>query len=162
MKEQTQDAGNDRELPLPELAGKTVSSVEVVEGDENYVVLNFTDGSTLYAGDEPTAYRAIPATPAILTKDDVEACLADDRHLGVGYATSRDLSPSKADRLDRCVVAVANELGLDRESLFHWTNSKYGRWLTDAVLGNDAPINAETVRRLLNAEAVEVAQDGLR
>lgn len=88
MKEQTQDAGNDRELPLPELAGKTVGTVEVVaSGDEDapgavdsYVVLNFTDGSTLYAGDEPTAYRAIPGTPAV--PDARAALLALTRYLG--------------------------------------------------------------------------------
>lgn len=93
MKEQTQDAGNDRELPLPELAGKTVGTVEVVaSGDEDapgavdsYVVLNFTDGSTLYAGDEPTAYRAIPGTPAV---PDARAAL-----LGLVRYIASDISP---------------------------------------------------------------------
>jgi hypothetical protein len=91
-----------------------------------------------------------------LTTTSLQNVLADERHLGFGYATSDVLPPSRRERLDRAVVAVANDLGLDEETLFHWTNSKYGRWLVDLVYGNDAPPTQATVPL-----AVEEALDGV-
>jgi hypothetical protein len=74
-----------------------------------------------------------------LTIDNLEAALADERHLGVGYWESRsvEMPKRKLERLDRAVIRQANALGLDQERLFHWTNSKYGRWLVDDVYGCD-------------------------
>lgn len=98
-----------------------------------------------------------------ITTESIEQALADERHLGWGYACTRDIeSESKRDRLDRATVAVANELGLDAETFFHWTNSKYGRWLTDAVLGRGEPPTKATVRQLLNPSAIEQATEGVK
>lgn len=97
-----------------------------------------------------------------LTTADLDAALADDRHLGHGYAT-RDYieSQSKRERLDRAVVAVANDADFSAEELFHWTNSKWGRWLIDGVYGrNESPTQA-TVRRYLNAETLVEATEGV-
>lgn len=47
------------EVPLAALEGATVRGVEVVDGaseDSCYVVVTFTNGMSLYAGDGPTAY----------------------------------------------------------------------------------------------------------
>jgi hypothetical protein len=90
----------------------------------------------------------------MLTVDDLHATLADERHLGFGYACCDVLPPGKRERLDRAIVAVANQLELDRETLFHWSNSKHGRWLADAAYGRDEPATRATVRTLLNPEAV--------
>jgi hypothetical protein len=98
----------------------------------------------------------------MISTDTIERALADGRHLGFGYACTRDIeSESKRQRLDRATVAVANELGLDDETFFHWANSKYGRWLADAVLGRDEPPTKATVRQYLNPPAVEQALDGV-
>jgi hypothetical protein len=91
---------------------------------------------------------------AALTTADLEATLDDGRHLGFGYACSRDLAARTRARLDRAVVAVANELGLDAEQLFQWANSKGGRWLTDAVAGRDEAATRATVRKYLSADFV--------
>lgn len=93
-----------------------------------------------------------------LTVTDLRQTLADERHLGFGYACCSDLPETTRERLDRAVVAVANELHLSPEDLFHWSNSKYGRWLYDAVQGNDKPPTRATVRDLLNPEAVRLAE----
>lgn len=103
--------------------------------------------------------NATKKTP--LTTDDLERTLADDRHLGFGYACTLDIaSSSKRVSLDRAIVAVANELGLDYEQLFDWSNSKYGRWLADAVVGRGAKPNRETVRYFLNEDALAVLAEG--
>lgn len=96
----------------------------------------------------------------VLTTDDLDACLADDDHLGWGYAIASDLSNSKRERLDRAVVAVANELGLSKRDLFHWTNSKYGRWLVDGIYGRDESPSKASVRHYLNPEAMKVLKEG--
>jgi hypothetical protein len=95
-----------------------------------------------------------------LTVDNITQALEDERHLGFGYYESRsvEMPKRKLERLDRAVIRQANALGLDQERFFHWTNSKYGRWLVDDVYGCDRNI-AEAVALALNAEAVEVACD---
>lgn len=85
-----------------------------------------------------------------LTVEDLHDVLNDDRHYGWGYATSRHLSESRRARLDRAVVAVANELGLTHEDLFVWADSKYGRWLVDHA---SSTANRAVVREYLNAAA---------
>ncbi len=95
----------------------------------------------------------------MLTVQDLHETLADERHLGFGYACCRDLPEATADRLDRAIVAVANEMELDRETLFHWSNSKYGRWLYDAVYGREEPPTQKTVRGLLNEAAIRRATE---
>jgi hypothetical protein len=96
-----------------------------------------------------------------LTVQDLEATLEDERHLGYGYACSRDLSPSKATRLDRAVIAVANELDLDQEDLFEWSNSKHGRWLTDRIYGRNASISRATVRLEMSEKIIDDLRKGL-
>lgn len=95
-----------------------------------------------------------------LTVEDLHRTLEDDRHLGYGYAScSLVLSGTRMDRLDRAIVAVANELRLSYNDLFHWSNSKYGRWLADGIYGRDESPTRANVRRYLNAEAVRVSQE---
>ena len=99
-------------------------------------------------------------TAQALTTSDLEAALGDERHLGFGYAISRDLGESRRKRLDRAVVRVANDLDLDAETLFHWANSKWGR-LVDGVYGRNESPSSETVRNYLNEKAVAEALDGV-
>lgn len=87
-----------------------------------------------------------------LTIADLDASLARDDHLGWGYATARSLDVVRRELLDRAIVDVANELGLDADGLFLWANSKNGRWLVDAVYGRDALPDADTVRDFLNED----------
>jgi hypothetical protein len=89
-----------------------------------------------------------------LTVADLYETLNDERHLGWGYATLDVLGDSKRDRVDRAIVAVANDLGLTYEELFNWSNSKHGRWLADRVYGNDAPATQATVRKELTREII--------
>lgn len=99
---------------------------------------------------------------ARLFDGDLQMALEDDRHLGFGYATADVIgSASRRRSLDRAVVAVANEVGLDSETLFHWTNSKWGRWLVDGVHGRNEPPTRATVRAYLNPSAVAEALDGV-
>lgn len=99
-----------------------------------------------------------------LTLTHLEEALGHEKHLGFGYATRDSLASPRTlgtlAKLDCAVVDVANELKLNFEELFHWTNSKYGRWLVDDVYGNDSPPTKATVRRNLNKKAVDVAMDG--
>lgn len=91
----------------------------------------------------------------MLTVQDLHRTLNDERHLGWGYACcATQLAGDKLERLDRAIVAVANELGLGYEELFAWSNSKHGRWLADNVYGCSEPPTQATVRRLLNRAAV--------
>ena len=86
-----------------------------------------------------------------LVLDDLEAALEDDRHHGWGYATKTSLGAGIQAKLDCAVIDVANELGLDYEELFMWTNSKYGRWLIDS-LGSPTKV---LVREQLNQDAID-------
>lgn len=89
----------------------------------------------------------------MLTTTDLHDALDDERHNGWGYACSRWIErDAQRNLLDRNVVAVANELGLSREGLFQWADSKYGRHLCDDVNGR-APTRAR-VRVYLNAAAI--------
>lgn len=90
--------------------------------------------------------------------EDLTRTLGDERHLGFGYATADDLSNSKRERLDRCIVSVANELALDYEDLFHWANSKNARWLVDEA-SSASTINQKFVRKYLNPATVAAAKD---
>lgn len=99
----------------------------------------------------------MPPSLIALTTADVERTLLDDRHLGFGYASSLHLPHALRARLDASVVAVANELGLDYEQLFAWSNSKYGRWLTGH---GPASVSLGVVRKYLNAEAIRVLAEG--
>lgn len=104
-----------------------------------------------------------PESPA-LRVEDLERALADERHLGWGYAGRGYLAKATADRLDRAVVTAANELGLDYETLFHWTNSKNGRWLADAACDQNRPTSAEIrdlARTYLNPATIASALDGV-
>jgi hypothetical protein len=98
-------------------------------------------------------------TQPTLTLDDLEDCLNDEEHLGWGYAIRDNLSASRQARADKAVVAVANELGLTKRQLFHWTNSKYGRWMIDGMYGRDEGISRATVRNYLNHDAVAIATE---
>jgi hypothetical protein len=89
----------------------------------------------------------------MLTTTDLHATLDDPRHGGWGYACCSLLSDSVRDRLDRAIVAVANELGLTHAELFTWSNSKHGRWLADS-LGDSSPTRA-TVRLELSREIID-------
>jgi hypothetical protein len=90
--------------------------------------------------------------PRILTVADLDRAIRDERHLGFGYATSRDISAGRRKALDLAVVEVANDLGVDYETLFVWSNSKNGRWLVDEASGI-AP-SRTLVLRYLNARWV--------
>lgn len=94
-----------------------------------------------------------------LTAADVAATLDDPRHLGYGYNETRKhgMPTAKMAALDRAVAAVANELGLTAEALFHWSNSKHGRWLDDAIDGREEGPSLDTVRKHLNRRAVQEA-----
>jgi hypothetical protein len=97
-----------------------------------------------------------------LSTEDLQRTLSDERHLGWGYACCGDIeSESTKERLDRAVVAVANDLGLDYEVLFHWSNSKYGRWLADGIIGCGESATRATVRRYLNPDAITAATEGV-
>ena len=93
----------------------------------------------------------------MFTKEDVYEALNDDRHGGWGLATAAySLSDSIRERLYAAVAAVANELGLDEEDFFLWTNSKSARWLVDSI--PPSPPTRATVRKYLNVEAIERLQ----
>jgi hypothetical protein len=92
-----------------------------------------------------------------LTVADLERALLDERHNGWGYATRYGLSESRRRQLDGTVVGVANELGLDTDQLFAWTDCKSARWLVDAASGGR--INRHLVRGFLNEREVKAAQE---
>lgn len=114
--------------------------------------------------DEANALLAQADSRGNLTVEDLHRTLEDERHLGYGYATVGLIieSESRRNRLDRAIVAVANELELSYEQLFDWSNSKYGRWLADGVYGRDESPSRATVRsHYLNADVLEVLAQGL-
>lgn len=100
-------------------------------------------------------------TKTRLTLADLERALEDDRHNGWGYATSRSgwLSPTAMARLDCRVIDTANQLGLDYEELFQWTDSKYGRHLVDTI-GGVRDVTFAAVRPYLNENAMQVLREG--
>lgn len=144
-----------------------IAQVGIVDGrSEGEIVADLIIEHGLDDGEAVRIYKATATHPVTkqlvahrpkLTTDDLDAALNDEDHLGWGYSgASSYLSDSKRERLDRAVVAVANELGLSKRELFHWTNSKYGRWLTDTV---ESPSKA-SVREYLNADAMQVLKEG--
>jgi hypothetical protein len=91
----------------------------------------------------------------MLTVEDLHETLEHEDHLGFGYACCIDLPHTKRDRLDRAIVAVANEEGFSKSELLTWSNSKHGRWLADLVMGNGYAPTRATVRRQLSREIVD-------
>ena len=85
-----------------------------------------------------------------VTVDDLLSGYDDSRWLGFGYLGARrnELSerPERVRLADLIVVKVANEQGWDRETLFHWANSKLGRWFGDAVFGSTEPVTLTWLR----------------
>lgn len=90
-----------------------------------------------------------------LTQTDLDAALSDERHYGFGYATRDELPARIRQALDAAVLEVANEIGVTREQLFHWANSKDGRWLCDHA--SDGNTSLERVRTYLNPDAIKNA-----
>lgn len=87
-------------------------------------------------------------TRPLLTTDDLNAALNDERHLGFGYATRRHLDDAELEaRIDAAVIAEANAKQMTREQLFDWANSKNGRWLVDMCSGGT--VDAVIVRKLV-------------
>lgn len=82
-----------------------------------------------------------------LTAADVEAALADDRHLGYGFHERALLPAASQVRLTRVVAEIATEAGWAYEDLFHWTNSKFGRHLISDVMG--PRLNGEALRHVV-------------
>jgi len=74
-----------------------------------------------------------------LTTADIDAGLTDERWLGWGYLGERSRSEQNATEADAVVLRFARVLGWDREDLFHWMNSKDGRWFGDWAFGCDGP-----------------------
>jgi hypothetical protein len=70
----------------------------------------------------------------------------DDRWLGFGYLGERrnrlsDIDPDRPAEpdlvaaIDQRIVDHANAEGWTRDDLFHWANSRDGRWFGDVVFG---------------------------
>jgi hypothetical protein len=78
-----------------------------------------------------------------MTRTDIEAGLEDERWLGWGYLGERSRTDDTA-AADALVLRFAAERGWDAEDLFHWANSKDGRWFGDWAFGgfdlNDQPV----------------------
>jgi hypothetical protein len=92
-----------------------------------------------------------------LTVADLERALADDRHLGYGFAERRNLTAARSQQMGRAIIREANALGLDYEALFHWTNSKHARWACDEAGDAGSNLN-QIVARYLTATTVRSAQ----
>ena len=78
----------------------------------------------------------------MLTTDDLDRALNDDRHFGWGYRTRGYFTRTFQAMVDAEVIRAANEHGWDYEDLFAWTNSKDGRWLVDVLSGLSSDINS--------------------
>jgi hypothetical protein len=96
----------------------------------------------------------------VLTVADLRRTLEDERHHGAGFTDCDVLDKRRYAQVERKVVEVANELGLSYDLLFHWSNSKYGRWLADAVYGRGEDVDT-AVRGHLNREAMVWATEGV-
>lgn len=92
-----------------------------------------------------------------ITKTDLTNALADDRQIGWGYAGERDSWMNREDSeraskrqitaIDSAVVSLANKFGWDYEMLFHFTNSKFGRWFADTTFGFSVKDTATAIRK---------------
>jgi hypothetical protein len=92
-----------------------------------------------------------------LTQEDVERAIwEDERHLGWGLAISENLNENLQGRLHRAVAKQATKLGLTYDELFHWTNSKLGRWTVDGVYGCDMSPTAAVAAYMTAEQVAEV------
>ena len=90
-----------------------------------------------------------------LTIADLHATLEHEDHLGWGYSLITDLPDSTRSRVDKAIVAVANEAKLTTDELLVWSNSKHGRWLYDRIYGNGAAATQATVRLELSRDIID-------
>jgi hypothetical protein len=97
-----------------------------------------------------------------ITKTDLLATLEDDRHLGFGFAESQYLPAREADRVARLVAAEMTAQGWTLEDAFAWSNSKYGRWLSDEWHGPRKSTDEAraVVSRYVNPQTLAVLQAG--
>lgn len=87
-------------------------------------------------------------TTTDLTTTDITAGYEDERWLGWGYLQGRTNDEEIDAGADAYVLARAAERGWDREDLFHWMNSKDGRWFADWYFGGDKDREYPWVARL--------------
>jgi hypothetical protein len=91
----------------------------------------------------------------MLTVADLHDTLTHEDHLGWGYACVASIdSDAVRARIDRHIVRAANDLGLTADELFMWSNSKYGRWLSDEVGESLRDATLAKVQRYLSAETI--------
>lgn len=94
-----------------------------------------------------------------------DAFTADDRWLGFGYLGERrnalqghSALVERVPAIDALVIAHATAAGWDADTLFHWANSKDGRWFADVVFGGSlaTPLSVLFAEgtRYLNAQAI--------
>jgi len=90
-----------------------------------------------------TSPASTPLTVAL-----IEAGYNDDRYLGWGYLNERrNADPALVAVADALVIRLANQERWTAEILFHWLNSKNGRWFADEIFGGSAFDNATLYRR---------------
>jgi hypothetical protein len=78
--------------------------------------------------------------PNTLTTEDIALGYSDERWLGWGYLGERDRAADAGidtRHADEVALRFANANGWNREDLFHWANSKDGRWYGDWAFGCD-------------------------
>lgn len=85
---------------------------------------------------------------------------SDERWLGFGYLGERrhalddsdpesPARPELVQQADDLVLKVTASMGWTHEDLFHWANSKPGRWLGDIMLSPGEKTNADWNRAVL-------------
>lgn len=90
----------------------------------------------------------------VLTVEDLARILRYPEHTELGYKDERDqLKADQRRELDSVVIETANQLGLNKEQLSLWTNSKDARWCTNDA-GEGVTELREIVRRYLNAKVM--------
>jgi hypothetical protein len=83
---------------------------------------------------EPPKLRESKPDPARPIKEsDVEEALNDPRHYGYGYSEIDMVSEKKRGVANRAIAKAMQQGGFDREDLFQWVNSKFGRWYAEGV-----------------------------
>lgn len=75
----------------------------------------------------------------MLTTQDITNGYDDTRWLGWGYLGERIRHADTAARADAIVLRFAAQHGWNAEDLFHWANSKDGRWFGDWAFGCTDP-----------------------
>lgn len=94
----------------------------------------------------------------MLTTADLDEMTRDDRWLGYGYLGERrnllaggdpeaPARPELVAEMDTAVLEAATTRGLTRDELFHWANSKDGRWYADSFGTRHAATYAPTARQ---------------